>query len=829
MGWLFKDQISYFDLMQFENYADFTEGVVRGKRGELMIAWQYTGIDDESASDEELNYTSMRLNSMLRNLDSGWSMWAEAIRVETHDYPSAESCHFPDPISRLIDDQRRKTVREQEDHYETVAFIVLMYTPDTKLNRSVIDAMVTDDGISNLTMDEKLMRYFNRAISEFDQSLSLLFDSRRLKPWQAADGYWYCPFLQLLHYCATGIQRMVRVPHPACRFDALIAGQDFFPSFTPRVGELYVGAVSIEGTQTFTEPAMLAAFDQLPLRYRWSTRFIAMDRNVARAKLGSARRKWHQKRVAFKDQLFQNPNPTIDLDADRMVVDADEALAEVSSGEVNEGYYNSAFIVYAENYDVMVEGTQRFKSLLDNLGFGGRIESINAVETFLGSIPGNTYTNIARTPINTSNLADLMPVATAWPGDEFHPCPFYPPHSPPLIQGETPGSTPFRLNLHVDDVGHCLIIGPTGSGKSTLLAMIAVSQLKYPQAQVFCFDKGLSLYTLTKAVGGVHYEMGSEHVMQTQQLAPLAHIDTSSDFAWACEWVEQCLQLQNITTDVMMRREVQNAMQRLKESPSRSITEFVANLQNVVLREAMAQYTLEGPSGELLDGEQDSVSFNQFSTIEISELMQMGDRIALPVLLYLFRKIERMLQGQPSLIILDECWLMLDHAVFREKIREWLKVLRKANCAVVMATQSVEDAAVSGIMGVINESCASKILLPNREIHDESINAFYKNNMALNDNEISLLNEAVPKKQYYYRSSRGRRIFELNLKPRTLAFVGISSPNDIARIRALSGSNPEDWQYRWLSEYTGEDHSAYYQPIPDEPTETIVDTEVAAV
>ncbi|MFN6986834.1 MAG: heme ABC exporter ATP-binding protein CcmA [Rhizobium oryzihabitans] len=52
------------------------------------------------------------------------------------------------------------------------------------------------------------------------------------------------------------------------------------------------------------------------------------------------------------------------------------------------------------------------------------------------------------------------------------PCPFYPPNSPPLMQVAS-GSTPFRLNLHVDDVGHTLIFGPTGSGKSTLLRTVA--------------------------------------------------------------------------------------------------------------------------------------------------------------------------------------------------------------------------------------------------------------------------------------------------------------------------------------------------------------------
>ena len=68
--------------------------------------------------------------------------------------------------------------------------------------------------------------------------------------------------------------------------------------------------------------------------------------------------------------------------------------------------------------------------------------------------------------------------------------------------------------------------------------------------------------------------------------------------------------------------------------------------------------------------------------------MAMGERNLIPALLYLFRRFERSLKGQPAYLLLDEAWVMLGHPVFRAKIREWLKVLRKANCAVVLATQA---------------------------------------------------------------------------------------------------------------------------------------------
>ena len=111
-------------------------------------------------------------------------------------------------------------------------------------------------------------------------------------------------------------------------------------------------------------------------------------------------------------------------------------------------------------------------------------------------------------------------------------------------------------------------------------------------------------------------------------------------------------------------------------------------IQDSAIREAIKQYTVDGTMGHLLDAEEDGLALSDFTVFEIDELMNLGEKYALPTLLYLFRRIERSLKGQPAVIILDEAWLMLGHTEFRDKIREWLKTLRKANCLVLMATQT---------------------------------------------------------------------------------------------------------------------------------------------
>jgi type IV secretion system protein VirB4 len=158
---------------------------------------------------------------------------------------------------------------------------------------------------------------------------------------------------------------------------------------------------------------------------------------------------------------------------------------------------------------------------------------VNNLEAFLGTLPGHGVENVRRPIINTMNLADLMPTSSIWTGLDHAPCPMYPPSSPPLMSGVTNGSTPFRLNLHVRDVGHSFIFGPTGAGKSTLLGLIAAQLRRYPGMSIFAFDKGLSLYPLAKAVGGAHFTVAGDD--EKLAFCPLQFLETKSDRAWAMD------------------------------------------------------------------------------------------------------------------------------------------------------------------------------------------------------------------------------------------------------------------------------------------------------
>lgn len=140
---------------------------------------------------------------------------------------------------------------------------------------------------------------------------------------------------------------------------------------------------------------------------------------------------------------------------------------------------------------------------------------------------------------------------------------------------------------------------------------------------------------------------------------------------------------------------------------------------------------------------------------------------------------------------------MLGHPEFRGKIREWLKSMAKKNCAVLMATQQLGDAANSGILDVIIESTASRIFLPNSNATQDEAMSMYLN-MGLNRRQVEIIASAVPKRDYYYVSEEGRRLYQLALGPLALAFVGATDPDSIAAVRELCETYGDEWIDEWL-------------------------------
>src|SRR6266498_4657461 len=170
----------------------------------------------------------------------------------------------------------------------------------------------------------------------------------------------------------------------------------------------------------------------------------------------------------------------------------------------------------------------------------------------------------------------------------------------------------------------------------------------------------------------------------------------------------------------------------------------------------------------------------------------------------MFLRIEKRLDGSPTLIPLDEAWVYLRNDLFRDYLRDWLKTLRKKNAVVLLATQNLSDIFNSKIRDVVLESCPTKVLLPNAEAGNPASRQFYES-IGLNEREISIVQASIPKRQYYVTSPVGRRLISLGLGGVGLSFVGVNSREERQLLEETMSTFGEEWPSSWLRKRGFED------------------------
>ncbi|WFU14359.1 conjugal transfer protein TrbE [Bradyrhizobium sp. CB3481] len=815
-------------------------GVILNKDGSVQRTIRYRGPDLDSATEAELMGAASRVNNVLKRFGSGWALLFDATRIEAAEYPHSK---FPDPVSWLVDEERRAAFegavdaswdhpsRPRGQHFESVLHLTLMYLPpaervsrleglflerprdsDIRARRSVqqrrqaahekgeaensAGAGVPNAGQAEQSRPERDRSYrdhLTRFMQETDRAIDLL-SSVLPEIWPLNDE----ETLTYLHSCVSTKRHPVRVPEIPAYLDCFLSDEPLTGGISPAIGRSHLRTLTVLGFPHVTFPGLLDELNRLGVAYRWATRFLPLDRTQANATLSRYRRQWFAKRKSLaaivKEVMFNEQVALLDTDASNKAIDADAALSELGDDLVAFGYITTTVTVSDEDSHAAEEKIRAVERVINSRGFTTIRETINAVEAWLGGLPGQAYANVRRPIVHTLNLAHMCPLSSVWAGPAR--CDHL--DGPPLLMAKTKGSTPFRLSLHAGDVGHTIVVGPTGAGKSVLLSILALQFRRYPNAQLITFDKGRSARATTLALSGAWYELGAKGGIAFQPLKDAAEEEAR---LWALDWLCGVLAHERVNVTPEVKETLWSTLRSLGSAPvsQRTMTGLVALLARDALRQALQPYTLEGPYGRFLDADADRLSGADVLTFEMEELMALPGLVA-PVLTYLFHTLEERFDGRPTLLVLDEAWVFLDDPLFARRIREWLKTLRKKNVAVIFATQSLADIAESQIAPAIIESCPSRIFLPNPRAVEPTQTETYRR-FGLNDRQISLIAEAFPKRDYYLQSRAGNRLFELGLGPVALALVGASSPEDQRIVDAvLARSGPHHFAERYLAE-----------------------------
>lgn len=492
------------DLLNYAAVVD--DGVIVGKNGSFMAAWLYKGDDNASSTEEQREMVSFRINQALAGLGNGWMVHVDAVRRPAPNYSERGVSSFPDSVSFAIDEERRRLFEGLGAMFEGYFVLTVTWFPPVLAQRKFVELMFDDDAVApdHTARTTGLIAQFKREITSLESRLSSAVKMTRLRGQKVVSEegreVTHDDFLSWLQFCVTGLHHPVMLPSNPMYLDAVIGGQELWGGVVPKIGRKFIQVVAIEGFPLESTPGVLSALAELPSEYRWSSRFIFMDQHESLKHLDKFRKKWKQKIRGFFDQVFNTNTGSINQDAAAMVGDAEAAIAEVNSGLVAAGYYTSVVVLMDEDRERLAASALLVEKAVNRLAFAARIETINTLDAYLGSLPGHGVENVRRPLINTMNLADLLPTSSIWTGSATAPCPMYPPLSPALMHCVTVGATPFRLNLHVRDLGHTFMFGPTGAGKSTHLGIIAAQLRRYAGMSIYAFDKGMSMYPLAAGI-----------------------------------------------------------------------------------------------------------------------------------------------------------------------------------------------------------------------------------------------------------------------------------------------------------------------------------------
>jgi type IV secretory pathway VirB4 component len=783
---LWKKRIdhSLADVVQVGAFS--AEGEAFLKPGGLMVAWEMRHDDFESLSAEEVDAICERFEGALGQLGDLDLIHVIHHRLPAPNYPERR---FPTRAAALVDAERRAAF-EAERYWVTKSRIYLSryFPPEAKarLSSAFFAGGETSGGPASWRYEIERFRERARA---FGDALTGTAKVRRLNS---------AEMFHDLHLCLTGLEHPIAPPSAPIHLDEALADQHFFGGLYPRVGQLHVRPVAINGYPAETIPQLLWFTLHERGRMRFTLRWIPLDAITSQRHGAQVRGQWARRRQGLLQIILaamNAPRTRANRHADEMVADAEEVIAR-AAGATPFGFLSVWALIFDEDAGRADVRARELVRRLQNAGIGARVEDVNAVEAFKGSQPGDGWSDVTRPLVSGINFAHLALASEPWPGTPTIDSPHFPPETPAPLVCCSSGHAPFWLPPHAGGgVLHMLIVGPTGAGKSVLLALMAMAWTGLPGARVRWIDLDYSSFVAAHALGADYRDLGNEG---TPALCPLEYAGAADEDEFLLAFFTRLFARWQTVLSAEQQEELAHAIQLGASQGLRRIRHLAGLVQDLGLRRILNQYSDAGPWGHIFDGEPGDGGDTQARIYETRGLMALGERAAAPALEWLLHEIERECTGAPTLIFVDEAWRLLNDPVSADWFYAALRTLRKRNAGIVMATQSVTEIAASPYCNLLLESCPAKIFLPNPEARGEHVRDSY-HKLGLTSRQIEIIARATPRSQYYYTSPLGSRLFNLDLGPIALALCGATGHPDLRRARELLAQRGEFLE-AWLTE-----------------------------
>lgn len=503
---------------------------------------------------------------------------------------------------------------------------------------------------------------------------------------------------------------------------------------------------------------------------------------------------------------FVDRQPALDrmnLALRRMRAADDEALSlrrdlvlakdEVAAGRAVFGEHHLTIMVRAPDFEPLNNAAADVQAALTEFGVIGVREQAALEPSFWGQFPGNATYIARKALISSANFAGLAslhshPVGRA-NGNHWGPA---------VALLETTAASPYYFNFHNGDLGNFLVIGPSGSGKTVVLNFL-LAQCERFEPKVVFFDKDRGAEIFLRAMGG-RYDVirpGTRTGFNPLQLP-----DTPGNRRFLQGWAAKLLTSNGEILSAEDSATISAAISaNYDQTPNfrrlRYFRELFLGGRRPTpgdLASRLNPWIGDGDRAWLFDNETDHLDLDtRIAGFDMTHVLD-DPVVRTPTMLYLFHRVEERLNGQPSIIVVDEGWKALDDDVFVARIRDWEKTIRKRNGIVGFVTQSTGDALESRIASAVIEQSATQIFLPNPKAQE----AEYCNGFGLSRHEFDLI-RTLPDTSRCFLVKHGTEsvVARLNLNGRRDLITVLSGRERTVRllddIRARVGDDPAAW------------------------------------
>ena len=742
----------------------------------LITSIKLDGVSFETAATDDLNDLHAKLNLTLRNVaDDRLALWTHLVRRRSTDYPEGS---FRSPFAAALDARYRERL-QNERLFRNELYLTLVWHP----GRATTDAAAG--------FFKRLGRAADASAEVDGEALKRLGDATRdivaaLKRYGARTlglverhGVVFSQTMELLHALASGEWLPTPLPQgpigPSLYSNRAIFGREAL-EIRGSGGSRFAGMIGIKEYPASTKPGLLNALLSLPFEFVLTQSFAFLSKADAKTVL-----------TRKQNQLVSARDP-----AASQIEELSEALDDLESNRFALGDHHLSLIVYAEAPRQLPDHMSLARRALADAGAVVAREDLGLEAAYWAQLPGLFKYRARSGAISSRNFASFSP---------FHTYPSGKPDGNHWGQAvamlETASGSPFYFSFHHGDLGNTFICGPSGSGK-TVVQNFLLSQAERLGASYVFFDKDRGAEVFVRATGGTYLTLRNG---VPTGCAPLKALElTPANLSFLGELIRKLVTPENRPLTVAEEERIDSGLRALarlrpQERSLGALRAFLGQQDPEGVGARLERWQQGGPLGWVLDGDKDEIDLeSRFVGFDMTDLLD-HPTVRTPLMMYLFHRVERLIDGRRLIIDIDEFWKALGDDAFRDLANNKLKTIRKQNGVMVFGTQSPRDALASPIAHTIVEQCPTQIFLPNaRGTRSDYVDGFH-----LTDAEFRLIKEelAPESRRFLIKQGHNSVVAKLDLTCFDDELAVLSGRTEtvelLDRIRAEVGDDSACW------------------------------------